>query len=325
MPEISVLPAVGLKPLDPDLRPEVRTWVDELRAVWQATGLSMGQFAVLHPFDKGTISRYLSGQRVPGERHFLDTLLTTLDSYGRPVTTAVREYLTGLQMSALEAAHPHEYRVRLVKDELEIALTGKQEAERYARALEKQLADRSREMQEMTEDRNRLRAALDAEYARLIQEVDELTVDLDLARTRSVRAEQRCVELEAYLDLMDQAFSDEGDDIKVPAAVSYQDWGRIALRVLPPEDPYAVADFLSLLHRLGLRDQAGELADRVIAHISDKRHATDEITRQDGFLPLLATMNRLRLHDQANRFSALLGYASYHRCARRSPVEGRFS
>jgi transcriptional regulator with XRE-family HTH domain len=325
MSEISVLPAAGLKPLDPDLRLEVRTWVDELRAVWQATGLSMGQFAVLHPFDKGTISRYLSGQRVPGERHFLDTLLTTLDSYGRPVTPAVRDYLTGLQMSALEAAHPHEYRVRLVKDELEIALTGKQEAERYARALEKQLADRSREMQEMTEDRNRLRATLDAEYARLIQEVDELTVDLDLARSRSVRAEQRCVELESVLDLMDQAFPEESEDAEVPAGVSYQDWGRIALRVLPPDDPYAVADFLSLLHRLGLRDHAGELADRVIAHISAKRSTSDDMTKQDGFLPLLATMNRLRLHDQADRFSALLGYASYHRCARRSPVEGRFS
>lgn len=325
MPEISVLPASGLKPLDPDLRPEVRSWVDELRGVWQATGLSMGQFAVLHPFDKGTISRYLSGQRVPGERHFLDMLLTTLDSYGRPVTPAVREYLTGLQMSALEAAHPHEYRVRLVKDELEIALTGKQEAERYARALEKQLADRSREMQEMTEDRNRLRATLDAEYARLIQEVDELAADLDLARTRSVRAEQRCYELESLLDLMDQAFSDERDGVEVPASVSYQEWGRIALRVLPPDDPYAVADFLSLLHRLGLRDHAGELADRVIAHISDKRHTPDEITRQDGLLPLLATMNRLRLHDQADKFSALLGYSSHPRCARRSPVEGRFS
>src|SRR5579871_1347518 len=158
MPEISVLPASGLKPLDRDLRAEVRVWVDELRAVWQATGLSMGQFAVLHPFDKGTISRYLSGHRVPGERHFLDTLLTTLESYGRPVTPAVRDYLTGLQMRALEAAHPHEYRVRLVKDELEIALTGKQEAERYARALEKQLAERNREVQDITEDRNRLRA-----------------------------------------------------------------------------------------------------------------------------------------------------------------------
>lgn len=322
MSEISVLPASGLKPLDRDLRPEVRTWVDELRAVWQATGLSMGQFAVLHPFDKGTISRYLSGQRVPGERHFLDTLLTTLDSYGRPVTPAVREYLTSLQMRALEAAHPHEYRVRLVKDELEKALTGKQEAERYARALEKQLADRNREVQDITEDRNRLRVTMDAQYAQLIQEVEELTVDLDLARSRSGRAEQRCVELEAVLDLMDGTFAEDGE---VPPAMQYQDWGRIALRVLPPDNPYAVADFMSLLDRLGMRDQAGELADRVITHISDKRHTPDDMTKQDGLLPLLATMNRLRLHDQADKFSALLGYASNHRCARRSPVEGRFS
>src|ERR1700743_106602 len=103
MPEMSFLPASVLKPLDPDLRAEVRVWVDELRAVWQATGLSMGQFAVLPPFDKGTISRYLSGQRVPGERHFLDTLLTTLESYGRPVTPPWRAYLVGLQRTPLRA------------------------------------------------------------------------------------------------------------------------------------------------------------------------------------------------------------------------------
>ena len=223
-----ILPAASvLKPLDPDLRPEVRVWVDELRAVWQATGLSMGQFAVLHPFDKGTISRYLSGHRVPGERHFLDTLLTTLESYGRPVTPAVREYLTGLQMSALEAAHPHEYRVRLVKDELEVALTGKLEAERYARALEEQLAERNREIQELNEDRNRLRATLDAEYARLVQEIEKLSNDLALARSRSVRADQRCAELEAVLDLIDQAYSDQNQDVDVPRAVPYADWGSI--------------------------------------------------------------------------------------------------
>jgi hypothetical protein len=326
MPEISLLPASGLKPLDPDLRPEVRTWVDELRGVWQATGLSMGQFAVLHPFDKGTISRYLSGHRVPGERHFLDTLLTTLESYGRPVTPEVREYLTGLQMSALEAAHPHEYRVRLVKDELEIALTGRLEADRYARVLEEQLAERSREIHDLTEDRNRLRATLDAEYARLVQEIERLSKDLDLARSRSVRADQRCAELEAVLDLMDQA-TEQYEDARIPPSVSYLDWGHIAVRVLPADDPYAVADFLSLLHRLGLRDHAGELADKVIANISDRRHSADDMVKQDGLLPLLATMNRLRLHDQADRFSALLGYTNSHRCVprRTSPVEGRFS
>ena len=173
----------------------------------------MGQFAVLHPFDKGTISRYLSGHRVPGERHFLDTLLGTLESYGRPVTPDVREYLTGLQMRALEAAHPHEYRVRLVKDELEIALTGRVEAERYARSLEEQLTERNREVNELTEDRNRLRATLDAEYARLIQEIEKLSKDLDLARSRTARADKRCAELEAVLDLMEPTYDDQEVDV----------------------------------------------------------------------------------------------------------------
>jgi hypothetical protein len=325
MSEVSCLPASVLKPLDPELRPEVRMWVDEVRAVWQATGLSMGQFAVLHPFDKGTVSRYLSGHRVPGERHFLDTLLTTLESYGRPVTPAVREYLTGLQMRALEAAHPHEYRVRLVKDELEVALTGKLGAERYARALEEQLAERNREIQELTEDRNRLHATRDAEYARLVQEIEKLSQELALARSRSVRADQRCAELEAVLDLMDQAYSGQSQDADVPPAVPYADWGNIASRVLPLEDPYAVADFLSLLDRLGLRDYARQLADRVVAHFSDRRHPPDDMMKQDGLLPLLATMNRLRLYDQADEFSALLGYTSYRSLRRNSPVEGRFS
>jgi transcriptional regulator with XRE-family HTH domain len=325
MPEVSCLPVSALKPLDPDLRPEVRVWVDELRAVWQAAGLSMGQFAVLHPFDKGTISRYLSGHRVPGERHFLDTLLTTLDGYGRPVTPAVREYLTDLQMRALEAAHPHEYRVRLVKDELEAAITGRLEAERYARALEEHLAERNREIQELTEDRNRLRATLDAEYARLVREIEKLSKDLELARSRSVRADQRCAELEAVLDLMDEAYWDQDQDTGAPPAVPYADWGSIASRVLPLGDPYAAADFLSLLDRLGLRDHAGRVADRVIAHFSDRRHSPDDVVKQDGLLPLLATMNRLRLYDQADKFSALLGYTSYRHLRRNSPVEGRFS
>jgi hypothetical protein len=325
MSEVSCLPATALKPLDPDLRPEVRMWVDELRAVWQATGLSMGQFAVLHPFDKGTISRYLSGHRVPGERHFLDTLLSTLERYGRPVTPAVREHLTGLQMHALEAAHPHEYRVRLVKDELEVALTGRLESERYSRALEEQLAERNREIRELTEDRNRLRATLDAEYARLIQEVEKLSGDLALARSRSARADQRCSELEAVLDLMGQACPDQGEGADVQSAVPPADWGSIASRVVPLEDPYAVADFLSLLDRLGLRDHAGQLADRVTAHFSDRRHSPDDMKKQGGLLPLLATMNRLRLYDQADRFSALLGYTSYRHLRRNSPVEGRFS
>jgi hypothetical protein len=325
MGEIASLPASGLKPLDPELRPEVRAWVRELRTVWQAARLSIGQFAVRHPFDKGTVSRYLSGHRVPSDRHFLDMLLSTLESNGQPVTPAVRDHLTSLQMRALEAAHPHEYRMRLVKDELEIALTSKLEAERYARVLEGQLTERNREITELIEDRNRLRATLDTEYARLTGEIEKLDKDLDLARSRSASADQRCMELESVLDLMRLAYQEQHGETEVPHQDTYSDWGRIVLRLLPPDDPYAVADFLSMLHRLGLHDHAGELADRVVAHISDHYQSLDDRTKHDGFLPLLATMSRLGLDEQADKFSSLLGYTS-GRSRRRNPtVEGRYS
>jgi hypothetical protein len=207
----------------------------------------------------------------------------------------------------------------------ETALTGRLEAERYARALEEHLAERNREIQELTEDRNRLRATLDAEYARVIQEIDKLSQDLALARSRSDRADRRCAELEAVLDLMDQAHSDQHQDADVPPAVPQADWGGIASRALPLDDPYAVADFLSLLDRLGLRDPAGKLADRFIVHFSDRRHSLGDMMKQDGLLPLLATMNRLRFYEQADMFSGLLGYTSYRRLRRNSSVGGRFS
>lgn len=205
---------------------------------------------------------------MPGERRFPDTLLTTLETYGRPVTCDVREYLTGLQ----------------------------------------------------------LRATLDAEYARLLAEIEKLSRDPALARSRSDRADQRCLELESVLDVIDQAYADQNHEVDDPPAAPYADWGGIASRVLPLDDPYAVADFLSLLDRLGSRDRARQLADRVLEHFSDRRRSSDDRMKQDGLLPLLATMNRLRLYDQADKFSALLGYACNRYVRRSTPaVAGRFS
>jgi hypothetical protein len=64
----------------------------------------------------------------------LPKLLAILADRGVAVTPAVCEHLTALHLRARQAAHPHEYRVRPVQDELEIAVTGRLEAERYARA-----------------------------------------------------------------------------------------------------------------------------------------------------------------------------------------------
>ncbi|MFI0405698.1 hypothetical protein [Actinomadura sp. 3N508] len=48
---------------------------------------------------------------------------------GMDVSPQVRDHLTGLQLAALQVAHPHEYRVRLVRDELHVAVVGQREAE----------------------------------------------------------------------------------------------------------------------------------------------------------------------------------------------------
>jgi EAL domain-containing protein (putative c-di-GMP-specific phosphodiesterase class I) len=210
MSEIACESIAGLKPLRPGLSPEVLEWVSELRTVWAATGLSLNRFASLHPVDKGTLSRYLNGERVPRDRWFLGKLLAIQADNGKPVTPAVREHLTSAHLLALQTAHPHEYRVRMVSDELEIALTGKVEAERYARALEKQLAERNRQVQELTDDKGRLRTAWDADraamqagYDRLTCEIDEMTGQLLGARKRAVQTELRCRQLEALLDHLD--------------------------------------------------------------------------------------------------------------------------
>jgi hypothetical protein len=207
MPDIIVKPRVTLKPLDPKLRAEVLKWATELRVIWVATGLTLGQFASLHPVDKGTISRYLNGERVPRDHWFLDRLLAIRADRGEPVTPAVCEHLTKLHLRALEAAHPHEYKVRLVQDELEIALTGKLEAERYAHGLEEQLVKRNREIQRLTKDKKLLRASWNAEYERLTTEIGKLTRKLRMAEEWAAQAGQRCAQLEDVLEELESLTS----------------------------------------------------------------------------------------------------------------------
>jgi EAL domain-containing protein (putative c-di-GMP-specific phosphodiesterase class I) len=210
MSDIACTPSAGVKPLGPGLSPEVVNWVIELRTVWAATGLTLNRFASVHPIDKGTISRYLNGQRVPRDRWFLDKLLAIQAESGKPATSAVREHLMRTHLRALQTAHPHEYRIRMISDELEIALTGKAEAERYARALEEQLAERNRQVQQLTDEKRYPRAAraagegtVQSDHDRLTQEIAGLTRQLRAARERAVQAELRCQQLEGLLDELD--------------------------------------------------------------------------------------------------------------------------
>jgi hypothetical protein len=272
----------SLKPLSPNLSAEVRDWVTELRVVWVATGLSMNQFASIYPIDKGTVSRYLNGERVPADRWFLDKLLAMQADSGKPVTNEVREHFTGLHMRALETAHPHEYRVRRVKDALEAALTGKREAERYVEDLTIQLVERNREIQELNDDKRRLRAAMDDDYERLCREVEEITHQRELARERASSAERRCEMLEGLLDDMevDPDAVNEGKDspfpVHNPEAVSAQlrklqvegKWDQIvalaekAAAHAPVSDVRQLGELINAMREVGAMEEGGRLAHR---------------------------------------------------------------
>jgi ATP/maltotriose-dependent transcriptional regulator MalT len=210
----------------------------------------------------------------------LDKLLAIQTDYGQPVTPDVREHLARLQLRALKVAHPHEYRVRQVNDELEIALTGKLEAERYARALEEQLADRNRQVFELAEAKGRLRAAWDAdrvamqaEYERLTQEIDEITEQLNLARERGLQADRHCQQLEDLLNNLHTFPSAEEDSTGVrfpiddPDGVTRQ--GQSPLDALSPMQRRV----LSLLAEG--RSNAGIAAELFVADMTVERHIAD--------------------------------------------------
>jgi hypothetical protein len=250
-------------------------------------GMSINRFARLNPVDKGTISRYLNGQRVPRDQWFLDQLLAIQADNGKPVTPAVREHLRRLHLHALQTAHPHEYQVRLVRDELRIAHTSKQEAERYARALEEQLAERNRRIQELTDDKRRLRAAWDAdriameaEYERLTGEVNEIMRQLGLARERAAWAERRCQQLEDLLDRLDTLPSADKDG----TGTSF-----------PVHDPDTVASQLARFREMGLDDQVTVLAERAAAQAP--------VSDVCKLVRLLATLHAVGAIDQASRLA----------------------
>lgn len=197
--------------LDPKPSPEVLAWASELRTIWTATKMSLNRFASGHPIDKGTLSRYLNGKRVPRDPWLLNKLLAILAEQGKEVSQEVREHLTELQLQALQAAHPHEYRVRRVSDELELTEVAQHEADRHARTLEAQLTDLIHRNNELNEQLRPLRsawnaerAALQAEKNHLEQEIADLTRHLEHARQRIAAADQHRQDLENLLNRLNK-------------------------------------------------------------------------------------------------------------------------
>jgi hypothetical protein len=92
-----------LRPLDPGLHPAVRALAEHLRTLLDPLEISVRRYAARHHYDAGTVSRFLSGERLPPEE-FIDTLeREAATRRGRAITGQAQERAHKLYLDALRA------------------------------------------------------------------------------------------------------------------------------------------------------------------------------------------------------------------------------
>lgn len=112
-------------PLSANHPPEVIALASSLRTLFDALGEPVRMFAVRHHYDASTVSRYLSGRRVP-PMEFVRTLLASVAAVHKPLTPEAEHHLLTQHSEALRITDPRTHEVTLLQERLrstEIART----------------------------------------------------------------------------------------------------------------------------------------------------------------------------------------------------------
>ena len=211
-----------LQPLRDDLPESARALAEELRTLFRGLGISLNRYACRIHRDPGSVSRYFSGERVPGWGFVHDLLAeSTRHSRQVPPTRAVVEHLRRMHRAALQAGGSPTHRIQLLQDRLadadreaELALARERELEEALRAAQYRIAHltvRERELQVAdVEQREAYDAALEVHQqqiddlceiqAQLLAQIEQLHEQLRTAQRRRIDAERRCAELEQQLE-----------------------------------------------------------------------------------------------------------------------------
>jgi hypothetical protein len=155
-----------LRPLDTDLRSESRALAEALRGVFGMLKTSLGDFAADCNRDKGAVSRYLSGKRVP-PRQFIDVLvreaLRVQGEVGVPASLA--ENLRKLHLCALEAYDPHSASLQRLEDEIRLHASRKE-------ALEIELARNRREIGRLRRQARTTEEAREHDSSQIVKDLE---------------------------------------------------------------------------------------------------------------------------------------------------------
>ncbi|MFJ3421902.1 ATP-binding protein [Streptomyces sp. NPDC086082] len=215
----------GFKPLPPTLRLEVRELALALRRLLKGSGKSQRQFASYYRTSVSSVSRYLSGERIP-EKHFIDGLMkSACKAHGTEVSADLQGRIYQLHRDALLADNPARYREQMASDRLEEAVLREEELELESRELYRAVEGHRRQLRALESQLREVRAAqehqqhapkaeierrqtrkeeLEEECARLREEVARLEHSLRQAQRDRDAASLRCQELEAELAAANQ-------------------------------------------------------------------------------------------------------------------------
>ncbi|MGI5325054.1 helix-turn-helix domain-containing protein [Actinomadura nitritigenes] len=149
-------PSERLGPLPAELQPDVAELAALLRDLLDETGLPLTALAVRIHWDKGTISRYLSGERVPSPE-FIEALFREADKSKEREPELLRRdqardlYLAALQVSNKRSLEVEELRLTLagVEKELQASLERISKLSGKIVSRKRQLKDTEQEIDEI--------------------------------------------------------------------------------------------------------------------------------------------------------------------------------
>ncbi|AXI76816.1 ATP-binding SpoIIE family protein phosphatase [Peterkaempfera bronchialis] len=299
MPQGSVTEMRGT---DTRAKAEVLALSAFLKQLFALLETSLTRYAVRCHRDKGAVSRYLSGQRVPPQDFVDDLLCHVTEITGQPVTAEVQEQAHRLRLEALRVSNGSAYELELLRQRLRTAEEELHHAKVRERVLVKAVADqearaaraeqRHRQLERGWSDRAAQTApgigtaltgsgtsvGADDELAALHAELASMKVELERAQRLKQESEQDCLRLEAQLLAAEARLQSRASDGPVAELESrYAGLLRAAGRVVGTS--------------LNLRQTAEEICDLMVPAVADL--ACVDLPEAGDVLATTASMRRL--------------------------------
>ncbi|MFI2026778.1 hypothetical protein [Streptomyces buecherae] len=345
-----------LKPVNQGVGPEAAALAVALRDLFQGLGVSTRRYAARRAYDSSTVSRYLSGSRMPPWEFVLNLLHDVAEERGTVPTEETIGMLRDLHHAALNGSKSPAHRVQLLERKLAEA---DQEARRAAareRWLEDALQDREHRVRDLQMRFHELQASATAptspgplgdaaggeradEQARLREEVRELREELARVRERHQRAEERCEQLERQLAEAEGGSAEAGEDALLPEVVHR---ATETTRVPEEDEPAGTAGAqvhnrfmaapgsapVNSVYQFGhvngsvtVNTDDWQVDEEMVAAVSVRVHDGEDHLGNGLLLDSRTVITALRVHSDPDDLEAELYVVAAERTVRATPVE----